>query len=293
MAQQIGKVSSKNKKSRPSYLYAIVSVTLVLFMLGILGVLLVYWQSLTDLARENFEVNLELKEEVNEVDVIQFQKKLELEPYIKSTRYVSKEEAAKMMEEEYGNFVDVLGHNPLFSSVVLNMKAVYMHPDSLETIEASLRENPLVRDVYYDKGTLGRLVKTMRTVSIVLGTVALVLFIITISLVDNTIKLLMYSNRFLIRSMQLVGATRWFIIKPFLMQGVFNGFVSGVVALLALVGILYWAQVQFPVLTELNKDLTGFSLIFVAVLITGVLISWLSTWRAVSKYLRMKLDDLY
>lgn len=290
MSQQVGKAT---KRSKPSYLYAIISVTMVLFMMGILGVLLVYSQNISNYFRENIEVSIILKDNVNEVDVLQFQKKLELEPYIKSSTYISKDEAARIMQEDLGEDLDLLDYNPLYASVNMYLKADYANKDSLAAIEEGLLLNPIVEEVYYFRAIVDLVNRNVRVASIVLGVIAGLLFLIALTLIDNTIKLLMYSNRFIIRSMQLVGATRWFIIKPFLMRGVFNGLVSGLVAVIALVGLMYYAQVKLPALKVVSDNLIGFSIIFAGVIVTGILISWLSTWRAVAKYLSMKLDDLY
>lgn len=290
MSQQVGKAT---KRSKPSYLYAIISVTMVLFMLGILGVLLIYSQNISNYFRENIEVSIILKDNVNEVDVLQFQKKLELEPYIKSSTFISKDEAARIMQEDLGEDLDLLDYNPLYASVNIYLKADYANKDSLAQIEEELLQNPIVEEVYYFRAIVDLVNRNVKVVSMVLGVIAALLFIIALTLIDNTIKLLMYSNRFIIRSMQLVGATRWFIIKPFLMRGVFNGLVSGLVAVIALVGLMYYAQVKLPALQVVSDNLIGFSIIFAGVIVTGILISWLSTWRAVAKYLNMKLDDLY
>ena len=290
MSQQVGKAT---KRSKPSYLYAIISVTMVLFMMGILGVLLVYSQNISNYFRENIEVSIILKDNVNEVDVLQFQKKLELEPYIKSSTYISKDEAARIMQEDLGEDLDLLDYNPLYASVNMYLKADYANKDSLAAIEEELLLNPIVEEVYYFRAIVDLVNRNVRVASIVLGVIAGLLFLIALTLIDNTIKLLMYSNRFIIRSMQLVGATRWFIIRPFLMRGVFNGLVSGLVAVIALVGLMYYAQIKLPALKVVSDNLIGFSIIFAGVIVTGILISWLSTWRAVAKYLSMKLDDLY
>lgn len=290
MSQQVGRAT---KRSKPSYMYAIISVTLVLFMLGVLGVMLIYSQNISNYFRENIEVSIILKDNVNEVDVLQFQKKLELEPYIKSATFISKDEAARIMEEDLGEDLDLLDYNPLYASVNMYLNADYANKDSLAAIEEALLLNPIVEEVYYFRAIVDLVNRNVLTATYVLGAIAILLFFIALTLIDNTIKLQMYSNRFIIRSMQLVGATRWFIIKPFLMRGVFNGLVSGLVAVIALVGLMYYAQVKLPALKVVSDNLIGFSIIFAGVIVTGILISWLSTWRAVAKYLSMKLDDLY
>lgn len=290
MAQQAGKQATK--RSKPSYAYAIVSVTLTLFMLGLVGSLILYSESGSRFLKEQIEINLELKQTANEVDILQLQKKLEKEDYVKSSKYVSKEEAAKITMEELGGDLSLLDYNPLFAKISLNFQSEYIHPDSLEKITAEIKKNPLVSDVYYDSVTSVLVDKGLRQASLVISCLGLLVLIISLTLIDNTIRLMMYSNRFLIKSMQLVGATRWFIIKPFILRGLFNGFISSTIAIIALAGCIYWYMQAYPSIT-IEISVVHFGLVFLAVMLTGLIISTFSTYRAVSKYLTLKLDELY
>jgi cell division transport system permease protein len=290
MAQQAGKQGTK--RSKPSYTYAIVSVTITLFMLGLVASFMLYSESGSRYLVEQVEINLELKATANEVDILQLQKKLEKEPYVKSSVYVSKEEAAKITMDELGADLSLLDYNPLFAKLALNFTSEYLAPDSLEKITAELKKNPLVADVYYDSGTLGLVSKGVKQAGIVISVLGLMILIISLTLIDNTIRLSMYSNRFLIKSMQLVGATRWFIIKPFIIRGLFNGFVSGTIAIIALAGAIYWLMQTYPKFS-IEISLMKFGAVFLGIMAVGLVISTFSTYRAVSKYLTLKLDELY
>ncbi len=290
MAHQAGKQTTK--RAKPSYAYAIVSVTLTLFMLGLVGSLLLYSESGSRYLKEQIEINLELKESATEVDILQLQKKLDKEPYVKASKYYSKEDAAKMMMDEMGADLDLLGYNPFYAKISLNFKHEYTHPDSLEKLTAELKKNPLVADVDYLSEIANLANVGLKRAGYVLGALGLMVLFISLVLIDNTIRLMMYSNRFLIKSMQLVGATRWFIIKPFIMRGIFNGFISGAAAILALLGFIYWYLTQYSEMT-LDIPLLSFAALFLGVMITGLAISTFSTYRAVSKYLTLKLDELY
>ncbi|MDX2001335.1 MAG: permease-like cell division protein FtsX [Chitinophagales bacterium] len=292
MAYQVGK--SPTKRSRPSHVYAVISVTLVLFMLGILGSFLTYSNTIIRYLKENIELTLVIKNGVSEVDILQYQKKLDRDLAIKSTDYVTKEEAMQIMEKEFGEDMKLLDYNPLYNSLVLHLNADYANPDSIVTLEKKFLANKdIVEEVYYQKGIVEAVNRNVARIGLIVGGIALILFLIALTLIDNTIKLSMYSSRFLIKSMQLVGATRWFIIKPFIGRGLIDGVISGLVAIIGLVALLSYAQNQLPINLVREEDIQEFTLIFIGVFLSGIIICLASTWLAVSKYLRMKLDDLY
>lgn len=291
MSSQAG-MSGYRKKSAPSFFYSIISITLVLLLLGILGSILLFSHKISRYFRENIEITLILKDNAHQTDIYAFQKSLERKPYVKSTKYISKEEAAEIMEKQFGEDLQVLGYNPLYASINMFLKADYANEDSLRIIEAELLQNKLVEEVYYMRALITLVNKNIRNITFLLGGLALLIFMISLTLIDSTIRLLMYSQRFLIRSMQLVGATRWFIIKPYLWQGMINGTISGLMAIIALIAILYYLQYRLNQIIE-PSDLMYFLLMFLGILLTGILITAISTFFAVNKYLRMKLDDLY
>lgn len=291
MSEQVGK--APRRRSKPSYIYSIISITLVLFMLGILGHVLLFSQKLSEYFRESIEISIILNDDLSEADIFQFQKKLEKRPYIKSTKYISKDDAAKILSDDFGEDLSILGYNPLYASINFNLRSEYANSDSLAAIEAELKELPQVEEIYYFKAIVDLINQNIRKVTLILLGVSVMLVLIAITLIDNTIRLAMYSNRFLIKSMQLVGATRWFIIKPFMGRSILNGFISGTMAVTLLVGLLYYAQMQLPTLIVSSDDLYNFAIVFASILALGVIITWFSTYLSVSKYLRLKLDDLY
>ncbi len=291
MAYQAGKLATK--RTKPSYVYSIISISLVLFMLGLLGLIIVQADKLSDYFKENIEISIILKDNIKEAEIYQLQKQLEAENYVKSTEYVSKDEAARrLIEENKEDFIELLEYNPLYASINMNLNADYAYPDSLEWIEESILKKSQVKEIYYYRKLVDLISKNVRKIGLLIMGISILLFLIALTLIDNTIRLAMYSNRFLIKSMQLVGATRWFVMKPFLSKSIINGIISAGFAILALTSTLYYGIKNVPEL-ELLQDTTKFTILLVALLAVGIIISWLSTRRAVRKYLKMKLEDLY
>lgn len=289
MAYQAGKQTTK--RSKPSYAYAVISVTLVLFLLGLMGSIILYSDHISRMLKEQVVINMELKKDVSEVDVLQLQKKLDKEPFVKSSKFVSKEEAAAITMKDLGANIELLGYNPFFDKLEFNFVADSVNETFFKKFEAELEQNAIVADVYYDDAT-NKMEQKLKLVGYIVAGLGLLILLISLTLIDNTIKLSMYSNRFLIKSMQLVGATRWFIIKPFIMRSLFHGFVSGVIAVLGLIAVLY-ATMNYNASLMPESALAYFSIVFAAVIVLGMAISTLSTYRAVSKYLTLKLDELY
>ncbi len=281
------------KKSSPTYFSSILSISLILFVLGVIGTFFVQSSRLTQTLKENMAIQLVLQESVNESDRLQLSKQLEAEVFVKDVEVIDKEEAAALMKEDLGeDFLETIGYNPLPDAIVLHVNAVYSNPDSLAWITEKILSNQLVVAVNYDENLSKNITqfssKVLVGMLIFLGLLVLISFII----IDNTIKLAMFSQRFIIRSMQLVGAKRWFITKPFVFRAIFNGVLSAVIASLALlVGIFLFEKY----LIDLNifSHYLDFLMVAGVLLLLGIVISLLSTFFAVRKYLRMKLDDLY
>ncbi len=291
MPHQAGKQTSK--QYRPNYLYSIISIALVLYMLGLLGLIVLHAQELSDYFKEKIEVSLILKDNSSEGDVLRLQKTVQAAPYTKQAKFVSKKEAAASLRQEIDeDFLDLLGYNPLYASINLHLNAPYANPDSLKQIEAKLAQKPIIKDVYYEKSLVSLIHKNVRTIGIIILSLSALLFLITLTLINNTIRLSMYSNRFLIKSMQLVGASWGFITRPFVKKAIINGFISGIIAVSLLGGTLYYAQQQLPEL-KLLQDIPRFVILFILVILIGIIISWVSTLITVRKYLKMRLDDLY
>jgi cell division transport system permease protein len=281
------------RRLRSSYLTTLVSITLVLLMLGVLGLIVLHAQKLSDYVKENIGVRIMMKEEAREAEIIQLQKKLDASSYVKSTEYITKEMAAKEMKTDLGeDFISFLGFNPLPPSIDLRLNADFANIKSIEIIEKELLANPGVKDIFYQKSLVQAINANLKRISLVLLGFSGLLLIIAVALINNTIRLSVYSKRFLIRSMQLVGATRGFIRRPFIFRGIFQGLYSAFLAILLIIGIIYFGIQELPELLEL-QDINLFIILFGAIMLCGILISWLSTFFAIHKYLRMRTDDLY
>lgn len=292
---QVGKKSPR--KSKPTYITSILMVGLVLLMLGLVGMIGLHFQSLSRLIKENVRVALFIPDQMNEVDILQLQKRLETEPFVKYIEYISKEDAKTAflsLSGEEEDFEDLLGFNPLPASLNLYLTAAYAHPDSLVGIQQTMGDKYRLdpEQININEEMVSAINTNLGIIGLVLVGVAILLVIIAVVLIDSTVRLSMYSNRFLIKSMQLVGADRWFITRPYTLRSIFNGLVSGILAVLALIGLFYLAQQQVPALVQL-QDLMAWGGLFAGVILIGVFISWWSTYRAVTKYLKTKLDELY
>jgi cell division transport system permease protein len=221
------------------------------------------------------------------------QKKLDAKEFVKSTEYIPKEKAAVDLKKELGeDFIGFLGYNPLLPSIDLRLKADYATPVNVAKIEKELLTNPEVKEVFYQKSLVDLVNQNIERISMFILGFSFLLLLVSIALINNTIRLSVYSKRFTIRTMQLVGATRTFICRPYIWKSLLNGFISAVIAIGLLMLVLYFALQEIPELMQL-QDLNMYLIITGFVILLGVLISWLSTWMAVRKYLRIKTDNLY
>ena len=288
-------MSDKYSKRRltGSSITTIVSLSLVLFMLGLLGIIILNTRKLSDNFKENIGIQLMINDNAKDVDVQHLIKTLDASDYVKSTQSISKEEAAKKLQEDIGeDFIDFLGFNPLSASVTVKLKAEYANSDSLIWIERDLLETNLVKEVVYQKSLVNSINENVRTISFWVLIISSVFMFIALALINNTIRLSIYSKRFIIKTMQLVGATQGFIRRPFVLKGIRHGVYGAIIAILMLVGFLYFLQKQLPEFAELQDPNMLLSL-FGIVIMLGVIISWISTSLAVRKYLRLKSDELY
>jgi cell division transport system permease protein len=271
----------------------VVGITLVLVMLGYLSLILLSAKKLSDHFKENIQVQVFMKEDVNEGEIIGLQKWLEKQSFTSSATYVTREQAAAEMEEELGeDFVDFLGFYPIPSSLDLRLSPEYASLDSLNNIESSILERPFVREVIYQKALIRNINRNVNTISLYLLVFSALLLVIAIALINNTIRLAIFSKRFLIKSMQLVGATRRFIQRPFVLKGIGYGIFSGLLAFALIVSTIYVFREQIPFLKSID-DLTVFAELFAIVFILGIVISWISTKLAVRRYIRLRQDQLY
>lgn len=278
---------------RGSYLTLIVSISLVLFLLGVLGMVLINARGLSDYFRESLSFSVMLDEEAKEADIRMLQKDLDAKPYVKSTEYISKDAAAAKLKQDLGeDFLNFLGYNPLSPSIDVYLFAGYTSPDSVARIEKYIHEYPFVKDVYYQESLLYLINENVRKITVFLLVMSIFLFLIALTIINNSIRLSVYSKRFTIRAMQLVGATRAFIRKPFLIRSALHGLIAGLIAMILLLGLIYLVEKEFFMLLTF-QSVNLLLLLGAAIIITGIFITVVSTFFSVNRYLGISDDKLY
>lgn len=284
---------ASNKKAKPSYIYAIIGISLVLFLLGTLGWLVLNGRTLTRVFKEDVQVEVILHDNTRDEMMLKLNAILEQQPFVKKTQVITKEEAAEKFFRDGGeDFTELLDFNPLYSSIILNLNAVYVNPESLDDIRQFIMQSNIVRDVSYPNMIVDNMNSNFRKIGIILGVIAMLLFVVVVILIDNTVRLAMFSNRFLIKTMQMVGATRWFITRPFDRRAILNGLISGVIAMTGLYIVITVAENIMPPIKILHQT-SSIILLMLSMIVLGILISFVSTHRSVLKYLKMHVDDLY
>jgi cell division transport system permease protein len=278
---------------RSSYLTLVVSVSLVLFLLGVLGLVIINARELSDYFRESLSFSVMLDDAAKEPDIRMLQKDLDAKSFVKSTQYISKDEAAVKMKEELGeDFINFLGDNPLPPSIDVYLFAGYTSTDSVAKIEKYVLEYPFVKEVYYQESLLFLINENVKKISLFLLVISSFLFLIALTIINNTIRLSIYSRRFIIRTMQLVGATRGFIRRPFLVQSALHGFLAALLAMSLLMGMLYLIEKEFFMMFTFEST-NLLILLGVSIIIIGVLINIISTFFSVNRYLSISEDKLY
>lgn len=281
------------KRIFTSHLTSVISITLVIFLLGVVGVLLMSANRLSTYVKENIGFSIILNEDAREMEVKRLQKYLDATEYVKSTRYITQEEAAEELQKTLGeDFVDFLGYNPLLSSIEVKLYAEYTNNESIEAIKKDFLENSQIKEVVYEKDLIYLVNENVHKITLVLLAFAILLLIISSALINNTIRLGIYSKRFNINTMQLVGATDGFIRRPFVARSVMDGVLSALIAICILAGALFSLQKQFGNVISL-KDFNMISAIFVFMILLGIILTNISSFFAVNRYLRMRTDDLY
>jgi cell division transport system permease protein len=276
-----------------SYFSTTLSIALILFLFGLLGLLLINTKRLSDYVMENLGVTLIIKENTREVDILKLQKTLEASPFIKSTRFVEKQAAAEELKKELGeDFVDFLGYNPLLSSIDVKLYAEYANPENLTSLEAQLLKNPEIQEVYYQKNLVKQLNSNVKKLSMIILVLGIIMFIIFIALINNTIRLSIYSKRYIINSMQLVGATRSFIRFPFIVKSVIHGIYGALIACSILLLIFFSYQSELKDFIDFQNS-ASLALLVGGIFFVGIFMTALSTYFAVNNFLRMKFDELY
>jgi cell division transport system permease protein len=290
---QFGKASMK--RSKPSYIYSIVGVALVLLIMGILGWIFLNFSSVGNSFKEDIRISAYLRTQ-NKDSINQVQQYLSAQPYAKNVQYVNKDEAKNIWSREGSSedWAKILDYNPLPESIDFYAKSAYVNPDSLNKIQADLlaKFGNHIDELQYPRTLVKNLNERASKLGIIFVVVAVILCAIVIVSIDNTIRLAMFSNRFLIKTMQMVGATRGFIARPMDVRAIVNGLISSVIAIILLFVLIQWAESQFPQLKAI-RDTRLTLILFGGMILIGVGISLFSTHRSVIKYLKMSLDDLY
>lgn len=281
------------RRGKPSYFMSILGVTLVLFLMGLVGWLTINSQKLLQYFKESVEVQVFLKPNVHDTAKTNLQNYIAAQPYTKTWKYTDKETAKQEWLKSGGeDFTEFLDNSLLPTSIDFTLKSEFVDSLNLNQIKTTIASFPAVDEVRYPTAVVSKMQRNFNIISLVLGGVAILIAILVIVLIDNTIRLAMFSNRFLIKTMQMVGATRWFIAKPLNLRAIVNGAISAVIAIVLVYLVVLAAQRFLPDLKALH-DTGLLILLFISLIIIGITISLFSTYRSVRKYLRMKLDDLY
>lgn len=281
------------KKIRSLHLTSTLSMSLVLFLVGLVSLLLFVARDMSVFVKENINLSIVLDDEIDQSYIKRIEKYLTTSSFAKSVDYVSKEDALKDHIASLGEDPqDFLGYNPLKASLEVKLKANYANTDSVAVIESKLKAFEHINRIAYQKDMVSLVNENVRKVSLVLLGLAIVLLIVSIALINNTVRLAVYSNRFLINTMKLVGATHWFIRKPYIIQGLLNGFVAALISLGMLAGMVYYILYEFGMTAAAVNPVSA---VFVSliVIVAGVVLTSLSSYFAVGRYLKMNTHDMY
>ncbi|MDR0754116.1 MAG: permease-like cell division protein FtsX [Prevotellaceae bacterium] len=282
-----------NIRLRSSYLSSIISMSLVLFLLGVAGLFFINAKQITKYFRDSIYIDVYLNAGLKESDISQFRKQLDIAPYTRETKYISKDDAAKNFEEQMGkDFLAILDGNPLPESIEIWISATYSSIDSISVIQQQLESMPQVESVKYEKTVLSLVNANIRKINLIMAVFILLLLFVSMVLINHTIRLSVYAKRFAIHTMKLVGATKFFISKPFLIQSVVRGIISGLIAIIMLYGAIYALQSEFRGILEF-ADLVTMLILLIMILLLGTGINYFSTYFAVRKYIRIDFDKLY
>jgi len=285
----------KHQKRRliSSYFSVVLSIALVLFLLGVLGLLILNAKKVADHFKEQVVVTMYLKDTAKDVEIKQLEKSLAMSDYVKSTEYVSKEQAAEFMKTENGeDFMEFVGYNLLQNSIDVHLKADFVTSEQLDLISEEARNKGFVDEVNYDNDLVTLMNNNVRKISFWVLILSAIFTLIAVLLINSSIRLSVYSKRFTIKTMQMVGATKQFIRRPFVWKSVRLGIIGAVLALIGMTVVLYYINKTFPELELLNKPLL-IGLLFLVVFGLGIVITWVSTYIATQRFLNLKTDQLY
>ncbi len=282
------------RRLRTSYFTSVISITLVLFILGFFGLIMLHSNMITKHVKENIQMNVYMKKNAKEANIYRLKKELDATENVKYTRYISAEEAKNIYKEEIGeDFIAFLdGENPLHASIEIHLTEAFANVDELRKLSETIKKRNIVEDVRFHESYVESINKNIGRITIFFLIVSGMLLLISVVLINNTIRLSVYANRFIIRSMRLIGATQQFIRKPFILKSIFQGIISAIISIALLVGILYKLHNYYPDLVSV-KNLDLYLMLFAAIMVIGIIISWWSSSLSVRKFLRMKIDNLY
>ena len=285
----------KHQKRRliSSYFSVVISIALVLFLLGSLGLLVLNAKSISDNFKEQVILTIYLEDSSKDVEIKQLEKSLAFSEYIKQTEFVSKESAADFMKLEYGeDFLDDIGYNPLKNSIQVNLKASYVTTRRLDSISESNLKKNFVEDIKYDKDLVSLMNSNVKRLSLWILIISGIFTAIAVLLINSSIRLAVYSKRFSIKTMQMVGATKKFIRTPFIWRSIRLGIIGSLMAIIGMAIVLYYVDISFPEF-QLIQNKISIGLLFASIFLTGILITWWSTFFATQRFLNLKTDQLY
>jgi cell division transport system permease protein len=283
----------QKRRLRSSYASVVISVALVLFLLGVLGLLIVKTKTVSDHFKEQVAITVFLKDSAKEKTIKSLLSTIEKEEFVKLVQYVSKEDAAKQYSEDIGeDFVEYLGGNPLKNAIDIYLKSDFVTPEKMAEIETDLVKNKAVFEVSYDKPLIDLLTKNIQRISFWILIFSAVFTLIAVVLINSAIRLSVYSKRFTIKTMQMVGATKGFIRKPFIWQGVKLGIIGALVAITGVVGVILYLDKNIPEL-QLLSDKGMLGLLFVVIILIGMGITFVSTFAATQRFLNLRTEELY
>ena len=286
----------QKRRLRSSYFSVIMSIAFVLFLIGLLGLLVLNTKNVSDYFKEQASITIFLNDDIDKTKVTTFQNSLKEKNYTKSLSYISKEEAAEIVKKENGeDFMEFLGYNPLKNSIELFLKAEFVTPENMEEIQNTLSKNNYVFEVSYNKPLIDLLTQNVKRISLWVLFFSALFAIIAMLLINNSIRLSVYAKRFTIKTMQMVGATKRFIRKPFIMSSIKLGFFGAIVALIGLTVTIYYLNNYFPELGLLdnNNDIILLGALFGGIFLIGIIITWLSAFFATQRFLNLRTDELY
>ena len=276
-----------------SYFSVVLSIFLVLFLLGILGLFVINSKRLSDNFKEEIAMTVFFKTEATDSVIKAFNSELKTAKFAKSFEYVSKEKAAEKHMKVIGeDFMQFLGVNPLQNSFDIHLKADYVTNEGIAKIENRLRKNDMIADIVYDKQLVTLVNDNIKNISMWILIVSCIFALVSVLLINSSLRLSIYANRFIIKTMQMVGATKSFIRKPFIQRSVYLGLIGSALAIVALIGVLIYIQTTFPSLGIL-EDKLSIAIVLVGILVLGVVITWISTFFATQRFLNLRTDDLY